>query len=92
MAKQQQTLFGDAPAPWEEDDAQERMFATVVLATGPSGEFDYIVPEALLAEISAGKRVQVPLGRSNRTVVGYCVRIGSGTANLRKFKEVKKSY
>lgn len=69
-------LFGDESAPWEADDHAEELVATVVFATGPAGEFDYRVPEALLSQVEPGRRVRVPLGRGNRTVVGYCVAVG----------------
>lgn len=69
-------LFGDESAPWEADDQAEELVATVVFATGPAGEFDYRVPEGLLSQVEPGRRVRVPLGRSNRTVIGYCVALG----------------
>lgn len=69
-------LFGDESAPWEADDHAEELVATVVFATGPAGEFDYRVPEGLLSQVEPGRRVRVPLGRGNRTVVGYCVAVG----------------
>ncbi len=69
-------LFGDEPAPWEADDQAEELVATVVFASGPAGEFDYRVPEALLSQVEPGRRLRVPLGRGNRTVIGYCVALG----------------
>ena len=50
---QQQTLFDPEPVPWELDDAAQQQVATVVLASGPEGEFDYLVPEGLTARTSA---------------------------------------
>ena len=44
---EQQTLFDPEPAPWELDDAAQQHVATVVLASGPGGEFDYLVPDEL---------------------------------------------
>jgi primosomal protein N' (replication factor Y) len=75
MTERQQRLFDQEPAPWEEDDAGEQLVATVVFAGGPGGEFDYSVPDSLADETEPGRRVQVPLGRGNRLVVGYCVRL-----------------
>ena len=56
MTRQQQTLFEPEPAPWELDEAAQECVATVVLSSGPVGEFDYLVPEAMVAaggELSA---------------------------------------
>ncbi len=83
---QQQTLFDPEPAPWELDDAEQKHVATVVLASGPGGEFDYLVPEEL--ELAVGCRVKVPLGRGNRSVVGYCVEVGFKLAGGRKLKAI----
>ena len=71
---QQQSLFDTEPAPWELDDAAQQHVATVVLPSGPGGEFDYLVPEGM--GLAVGCRVRVPLGRGNRSVVGYCVAVG----------------
>ena len=49
----QQSLFETEPPPWEVDDAAEQLVATVVLAGGPAGEFDYLVPAGLI-DRSAG--------------------------------------
>lgn len=65
-------LFADA-MPWEEDDREEVELARVVFAEGLQGEFDYLIPPELLESLAVGMRVRVPLGRSNRQVVAYCV-------------------
>ncbi len=83
---EQQTLFDPEPAPWELDDAAQQHVATVMLASGPGGEFDYLVPDGLALE--AGCRVKVPLGRGNRSVVGYCVAVGFKPAAGRRLKAV----
>ena len=94
MPPRQQNLFDAEPAPWELDAAELRTIATVVLATGPEGHFDYEAPEQLTDParpdelIEAGRRVRVPLGRSNRTVVGYCVEVGVKRASSRRLKQV----
>jgi primosomal protein N' (replication factor Y) len=83
----------------ELDDAAQQFVATVVLSSGPVGEFDYLVPEAMVAaggEVSSqsagnlqvGCRVRVPLGRGNRSVVGYCIALGYKAASGRKLKAV----
>ena len=90
----QQSLFETEPPPWELDDAAEQLVATVVLPGGPFGEFDYSVPAEMVAaprsdrNIEAGRRVRVPLGRGNRSVVGYCVALGNKPASGRRLKAV----
>lgn len=93
MSSKQQNLFDTEPPAWELDDAEQKRVAQVVLSTGPAGEFSYLVPEVfadkrkpeLLAE--AGRRVQVPLGRGNRPVYGYCVEVSMQPV-LRKLKPI----
>jgi primosomal protein N' (replication factor Y) len=90
----QQSLFDTEPAAWEVDDAAVQLVATVVIPGGPSGEFDYLAPdnmvEAPRAEqrLEPGRRVRVPLGRGNRSVVGYCVALENKAAGGQKLKPV----
>ena len=90
----QQTLFDSEPAPWEADDAAGGPVATVVLPTGPPGEFDYLVPDEFCVAdrperlLEPGRRVRVPLGRGNRRVVGYCVAVGTRQTGGRRLKSV----
>ncbi len=72
---EQQALFGDNPAPWDSDDAASVLIARVVFPTGPQQPFDYEVPEVLRAAAAAGRRVKAPLGRGDRSALGYCVEI-----------------
>lgn len=88
MSSTQQSLFDSQPAPWELDDAAQQHVATVVLLSGPGNEFDYLVPEGMTLE--AGARVRVPLGRGNRSVVGYCVAVEYKSAGGRKLKAVDR--
>jgi primosomal protein N' (replication factor Y) len=82
----QQTLFGTEPTPWEADDAAIAFVATVVMPSGPPGEFDYLVPEEFCAAsrperlVEPGRRLRIPFGRANRNVVGYCVAVVSKPA------------
>jgi len=78
----QQGLFDDdvfetskRPAPWELDAARDRLLATVVFSEVPWGPFDYFIPDELKGEVQVGRRVEVPLGRGNRKVIGYCIGI-----------------
>lgn len=92
----QQSLFDAEPPEWELDAQSTRLVATVVLPTGPPGEFDYAVPDAMADErqpetlVEPGRRVRAPLGRGNRPVVGYCVAIDSKAVSpTRPLKELK---
>jgi primosomal protein N' (replication factor Y) (superfamily II helicase) len=85
----QRNLFDFSPEPWEADDQAERLVATVVLLKGPEMELDYEVPDALRESIEPGKRVNVPLGRSNRPAVGYCVRLENKPAGGRALKPLQ---
>ncbi len=75
MSDQQRSLFDTDPEPWEADDQAEQLVAGIVFATGPAQEFDYLVPDTLSDLVEPGRRVMVPLGKGNRQVRGYCVRV-----------------
>jgi len=89
---QQKRLFDldSQPTPWEDDEQAERLVATVVFPEGAPGEFDYAVPEPLAARIEAGRRVRCPLGRGNRPVVGWCVRVGNKRVGGRPLKSISE--
>src|SRR4051794_14400712 len=90
----QQSLFETEPPQWELDEAAAALVATVVIPGGPGGEFDYLVPAEMVAAsrperaLEPGKRVRVPLGRSNRSVVGYCVDLATKPTGGRRLKTV----
>src|SRR5690348_7318290 len=94
MSLSQQNLFDAEPAAWELDVAEQRLVATVVFPAGPEGFYDYVVPDRLadpqqpehLAE--PGRRLGVPFGRRDKSVVGYCVEAGTQPALGRRLKEV----
>ena len=86
--KNQKGLFGDDTTPWEQDDAQSALVASVVFSTGPEQPFDYIVPERIIGDIVPGRRIFVPLGKSNRRMMGYCVAVQRRELPRRKLKEV----
>ena len=72
----QRELFEQGPA-WEEDDRHVAIVASVVLPGPLDRPLDYLVPEQLASRVEPGKRVRVPLGRSNRPTVGYCVAVAT---------------
>ena len=86
MSSRQSTLFDAAPEPWELDAAGEQLAAEVVFFDPPHGPFDYLVPPPLAARLVAGQRVQVPLGRGNRPVIGYCTAIAAKPVGQRPLK------
>ena len=72
---QQTTLFDREPDPWEVDDAEEHLIASVVFTPTPPGVFDYLVPDELADDVEPGRRLKVPLGRGSRTAEAYCVGV-----------------
>jgi primosomal protein N' (replication factor Y) len=89
----QQTFFDDEPPPqsmavlqpWEIDDLKNRLLAKIVFPTGYDAVLDYLVPNELAGKIESGMRVMVPLGKGNRSVLGYCLevqRFGSAISNV----------
>jgi primosomal protein N' (replication factor Y) len=73
----QTTLFDAEPDPWQLDAAHEVLAASVVFPEPPHGPFDYSIPAGATAPVRPGQRVQVPLGRGNRPVIGYCTAVGT---------------
>jgi primosomal protein N' (replication factor Y) len=90
MSTRQSTLFDAAPEKWELDATHEQLAATVVFAEQPHGPYDYAIPPALAAKLKAGQRVQVPLGRGNRPIVGYCTAVGTKTVGSRPLKPLAR--
>jgi primosomal protein N' (replication factor Y) len=88
MNSRQASLFDSTPEPWELDNADEQLAAEVVFAEPPHGPFDYRVPESLRSRLAPGQRVQVPLGRGNRPIVGYVVNVQSKRVGTRPLKEI----
>ncbi|MEE2844665.1 MAG: hypothetical protein VX761_09180, partial [Planctomycetota bacterium] len=82
-------------APWVRDALQDHSIATVVFAEVPWGPFDYLIPNELQDLVQAGRRVQVPLGRGNRQVTGYCVAVqhaGADQPDTKTLNEKGRSY
>jgi primosomal protein N' (replication factor Y) len=83
----QRELFESRPQ-WAEDDARRGTVATVVLPEGIEKPLDYLVPEALAAQVEPGRRVRVPLGRANRETLAYCVAVRHGDLPQSPLKSV----
>jgi primosomal protein N' (replication factor Y) len=88
MPKSQKSLFETEPDPWALDAQSEHIVAEIAFADPPHGPFSYKIPETLRAPLAPGQRVQVPLGKGNRGVVGYCLQVHSKTVGSRPLKEV----
>jgi primosomal protein N' (replication factor Y) len=88
MSDQQRILFDREPEPWEKDDQENRLVASVVFAEGPGGTFDYLVPDRLAEMVEAGARVRAPLGRGNRWLTGYLVAMETRPVGRRPLKEL----
>ncbi|MEM9942185.1 MAG: hypothetical protein AAF939_11410, partial [Planctomycetota bacterium] len=71
----QPSLFNVQPQPWQLDDQDDWLAARVVFAATPYGPYDYSIPSELEKSVKKGVRVEVPLGRGNRKMTGYCVDI-----------------
>ncbi len=85
---QQRNLFDAEPTPWELDEQSEQLVAEIVFSAAPWGPFDYAVPDRLRAELALGKRVRVPLGRGDRVINGYCVRLENRRVGVRQLKPI----
>jgi primosomal protein N' (replication factor Y) len=88
MSDQQRILFDREPEPWEKDDQENRLVASVVFAEGPGGTFDYLVPDRLAGMVEPGTRVRAPLGRGNRPLIGYLVAMEAKPVGRRPLKEL----
>ncbi|MDX1970712.1 MAG: primosomal protein N' [Planctomycetaceae bacterium] len=90
-APRQASLFQeeDLPenlTPWERADAADRLLAEVVFNRPLTTVFHYVVPDALRELIAAGQRVEVPFGKGNQPLVGFCVGTTSTTPTGKTLK------
>jgi primosomal protein N' (replication factor Y) (superfamily II helicase) len=90
MSSRQSTLFDPQPEPWQLDATEEVLAATVVFAEQPHGPYDYSVPPSLAAKLKPGQRVQVPLGKGNRPIVGYCTAVANKPIGHRPLKPIRR--
>lgn len=71
----QPSLFNTEPQPWNLDDQDDWLAARIVFANPPYGPYDYSIAYNHESRLRPGMRVEVPLGKGNRCVTGYCVEI-----------------
>lgn len=58
----------------EQQDLPAGRVIRVAFDTGADDEFDYLLPQALPA-VAEGQRVEVPLGKNNKPVIGFVVKV-----------------
>ncbi len=85
----QRELFDKQPDPWQLDADANAMVAKIVFPIAPAGEFDYLIPDALRPQLRAGSRVRVPLGRGNKSRLGYCIAIDRASHSVARLKSVQ---
>ena len=90
MTERQASLFNTDSDPWDLDDQREGLVAKVVFATGFDESLDYLIPNEMRTVVVPGKRLVVPLGRSNRVVEAYCVDVESRLLGTRTLKQVRR--
>lgn len=79
--------FADLPE-WEQAAAEDIQVAEVVFNLPLEKPYTYSIPDSLRDLLKTGMRVKAPLGRGNRTVVGYCVKIRQAESGQRKLKPI----
>ncbi len=85
----QQGMFGFAETPeWQQAAQEDVQIADVVFNLPLERPYSYAVPEPLRGRVQAGQRVLAPLGRSNRSVVGYCVGVRPFEKGQRALKSI----
>lgn len=88
MTAHQPELFATDVPPWELDAQSECRAARVVFSEAPHGPLDYRVPEELQEAVQVGVRLKVPLGRSNRPMLGYCISVETLKCDPQSLKPV----
>lgn len=78
----QQSLFNAQPQPWQLDDQDDWLVARIAFSGAPYGPYDYSIPANLETAVKPGVRIEVPLGRGNRKMTGYCIDVISAFHEL----------
>ncbi|MFN8707532.1 MAG: primosomal protein N', partial [Planctomyces sp.] len=87
----QQNLFGFADTPeWEQAAAEDFLVADVVFNLPLERPYTYRIPDELRELTGPGHRVRAPLGRGNRSVIGYCVAVRRGESGQMRLKTIEE--
>ena len=65
-------------------------WAEVVFNLPLEKPYTYSIPEDLRDLLKSGMRVKAPLGRGNRSVVGYCVNVRQAESSVRRLKPIQE--
>ena len=63
--------------------------AQIVFPTAIDGTFDYLLPETLEGQLFPGMRVMVPLGKANRSTLGYFIGENVKTVDAKQRSKLK---
>ncbi len=85
----QQGQFGFADIPeWQQAAMDDGLVAEVVFNLPLERPYTYAVPDEFRDRLQPGQRVRAPLGRGNRSVIGYCVAVKAAESAHRKLKPI----
>ena len=89
----QTSLFSEAELPsnplaWELAADADRLLAEVVFNRPLTTVYHYLVPNNLRELIGPGRRVQVPFGRGNQSINGFCVGLSTQIPTGKALKSV----
>lgn len=88
---EEQGLFDFADLPeWEQAAAEDIQVAEVVFNLPLERPYTYQIPDEFRELLRAGMRVRAPLGRGNRAVVGYCVKVRQAENGIRNLKQIQE--
>ena len=89
LVSSQQGQFGFAEtSEWQQAAMDDLLVAEVVFNLPLERPYTYAIPDELRDRIQPGQRVLAPLGRGNRSVVGYCVAVKTAVQTQRKLKPI----
>jgi len=86
--RRQAELFETEPPPWELAAEDDVAVARIVFSEAPHGPFDYRIPDVWRGSLRPGMRVEVPLGRRRKKVVGWCVETQVGNTSGRALRDI----
>ena len=88
MNSQGKFEFAETPE-WQNAANEDVIVADVVFNLPLERPYTYAIPDALRDLIKPGQRVKAPLGRGNRSVVGYCVAVRPAEQSQRVLKPIE---